>query len=317
MGEVKKINTAEHPLVSVVMSTYNGQEFLPAQLDTIIKQTYPNLEIIIVDDASTDKTIAIIKKYQEKDARIKVYCNDENLGPNKTFEKGIALATGDYISISDQDDIWELNKIEVIMRQWPAGAAFVYTRPGQFHDNDFATRKPITGWYHSDMNNFHKLVFNTPISGHASMFKKELASVCMPFPKDIYYDWWMSMHAAEKGLIGYIPETLSWQRIHAKNFSLQVYKLDNKKEKEASLRRQWAYFIEAFFKKEAGKEKDRQSLLQYANLLKSMDGNTFSGKMFRYILKNRKLVFHYKHKPLVFISHVKHALRMAKTGVIS
>jgi glycosyltransferase involved in cell wall biosynthesis len=305
------------PLVSVVMSTFNGQQYISQQLDTIIAQTYPAIEIVIVDDASTDNSFSIAQEYQARDQRIKLFRNEKNLGPNKSFEKGIGLASGEYIAISDQDDIWELNKIETMLLKWPPTAQFVYTIPGQFNDNDFDSRKPVRGFHHSDMNNLHKLVFNTPISGHASMFKKELVKRCTPFPSDIYYDWWISMHAAKNGLIGFIPETLTWQRIHARNFSLQVYKLADKKEKQARLRKQWAYFIRTFFEKESRNTEESRSLMRYATLLAGLDGHRFSAGMFWYILKHRKLVFHYKHKPFVLISHIKHALRMARSGVIS
>ncbi|MDZ4808558.1 MAG: glycosyltransferase family 2 protein [Bacteroidota bacterium] len=299
-----------------MLSTYNGGEFLAEQLDSILTQTYTNLEIIITDDASTDNTVEIIKQYQQKDSRIKFFENSQNKGPNKNFEKGIQHASGEYISISDQDDIWDSRKIETMMKLWPPGSLFIFSIPGQFHGRDFESRKPIPRYFFSAINNVHKLVFNTPVSGHACMFKKELVACCLPFPEDIYYDWWISIHAASMGTLGCIPETLSWQRIHGNNFSLKVYSTGNKKEKQAALRKQWIYFIETFFKKSLGGEKEKKSLLKYAGMLKKMNGTTFSLAMFRYILKNRKLVFHYKRKPFVFISHLKHAYRMARSGVI-
>lgn len=103
-------------LVSIAMTTYNGEKFIKKQLDSIINQTYKNLEIIICDDGSTDKTIDIIKEYQKKDKRIKLYINEKNLGFSKNFEKAISLCKGDYIALSDQDDIWELDKIETMVK---------------------------------------------------------------------------------------------------------------------------------------------------------------------------------------------------------
>ena len=116
-----------YPLVSVALCTYNGAAYLPEQLETIINQSYVNLEIVISDDGSTDNTTRIIKEFQQKDHRIKFFQNETNLGYNKNFEKVFSLCLGDYIAIADQDDIWEVNKIECMMKAWPKGASFIYS----------------------------------------------------------------------------------------------------------------------------------------------------------------------------------------------
>jgi len=102
------------PLVSIALCTYNGDTYISSQLDTIINQTYGNIEIIVVDDGSTDNTLPILKHYEET-GKIKLYRNNTNLGFIKNFEKAISLCTGDYIALSDQDDLWELNKIELLV----------------------------------------------------------------------------------------------------------------------------------------------------------------------------------------------------------
>ncbi|MGI6224561.1 MAG: glycosyltransferase [Prevotella sp.] len=102
--------------VSVVMCTCNGEKFVKEQLDSIINQTYPLHEIIIQDDNSHDNTIEILEEYAKKDKRIHVYHNVPALGVNQNFFAGIKKTTGDFIALSDQDDIWELNKIELQMQ---------------------------------------------------------------------------------------------------------------------------------------------------------------------------------------------------------
>ncbi len=101
------------PLVSIAMTTYNGEKYLSAQLDSILNQTYKNLEIIICDDCSTDDTRQILTNYSKKDSRIKLFFNDKNLGYSKNFQKAISLCTGNFISLSDQDDIWIPEKISL------------------------------------------------------------------------------------------------------------------------------------------------------------------------------------------------------------
>lgn len=98
-------------MISIAMTTYNGEKYIREQLDSILNQTYKNFELIICDDFSTDSTVKIIKSYI--DPRIKLFINEKNIGFKKNFEKAIKLCTGEYIALSDQDDIWENNKLEL------------------------------------------------------------------------------------------------------------------------------------------------------------------------------------------------------------
>ena len=77
----------ENPLVSVVIATYNGEKFLAEQLDSIFNQSYKNIEVIAVDDASSDSTYNILKQYSLKYKNLKIFVNEKNLGYIKNFEK--------------------------------------------------------------------------------------------------------------------------------------------------------------------------------------------------------------------------------------
>ncbi|MCL6511420.1 MAG: glycosyltransferase [Anaerolineae bacterium] len=94
------------------MATYNGAQYLPAQLSSILSQLGADDELVIVDDASTDKTVSVIRSYG--DARLNLVCNPSNQGVVKTFERAIALATGDVILLSDQDDFWLDGKVAML-----------------------------------------------------------------------------------------------------------------------------------------------------------------------------------------------------------
>lgn len=310
-------SVTSYPLVSVAMCTFNGAAYIREQLETIMQQSWTNLEIVISDDGSTDDTIAIIYELQQKDPRIKFFRNEKQLGYNKNFEKAFSLCQADFIAISDQDDIWERDKIEYMMKAWPEGASFIYSLSGSFINEDFEHRKAAPGVFYSNITALHKLVFNSPVHGHACMFKKELLAMTQPFPDDIFYDWWMSMHAASSSYIGCVPKTLTWHRVHGKNSSREIMSIKDAAKRNKELRLQSAYFIETFCSRSFLKEDQKASLLQYAALLKKLDGKTFSAEMFRYVYANRKLVFHYKKpKPFLWLSYIKHAYRMAHSGVL-
>ena len=102
-------------LVSVVMCTYNGEKFLREQLDSIVQQSYPIHELLIQDDQSTDRTTKIIKEYQARYPFIRLHINEKNLGFNANFHTALCSATGDFISISDQDDVWHPDKLKEMM----------------------------------------------------------------------------------------------------------------------------------------------------------------------------------------------------------
>ena len=98
--------------VAVLLSTYNGEKFVREQLDSILNQTYKNIEIIVRDDGSKDSTVEIIKEYQKSNKNIKLITG-ENLGFIKSFFELLKIANADYYSYADQDDIWLDNKIEL------------------------------------------------------------------------------------------------------------------------------------------------------------------------------------------------------------
>ena len=98
--------------VAVIMSTYNGEKFIREQLDSILNQSYKNIELIVRDDGSKDKTVEIVKEYQAKHKNIKLF-EGQNLGFVKSFFELLKLAEADYYAYADQDDIWIENKIEL------------------------------------------------------------------------------------------------------------------------------------------------------------------------------------------------------------
>ena len=99
-------------LVSVIMPTYNAGKYLADSIDSILAQTYTNLELVITDDCSTDDTIDILKRYAEKDSRVKVEVLESNSGPGIARNKSIERAKGRYIAFCDCDDRWFPEKLE-------------------------------------------------------------------------------------------------------------------------------------------------------------------------------------------------------------
>lgn len=102
-------------LISICIPTYNGEKYLKECLDTVLSQSYENIEIIIVDDCSTDKTISIVEEYIQKEDRIKLFKNQLNLGLVGNWNKCLELAKGEWIKFVFQDDLIEENCLEILL----------------------------------------------------------------------------------------------------------------------------------------------------------------------------------------------------------
>tara|TARA_B100001248_G_C27341676_1_gene436596 strand:+ start:247 stop:1230 length:984 start_codon:yes stop_codon:yes gene_type:complete len=100
-----------YPLVSIIMPAYNAENYIKSALESIINQSYNNLEIIILDDNSNDSTKSIIEKFDDK--RIKYFKNDSQLGISKSLNKLLDISNGDYVCRMDSDDLMHINKIEL------------------------------------------------------------------------------------------------------------------------------------------------------------------------------------------------------------
>ena len=99
-------------LVSIVMPAYNCEKYVVEAINSILAQTYRNWELLVLDDGSKDNTLRIIEEFSQKDSRIKALPNGKNMGVSATRNRGIELASGDWIAFLDSDDMWEPFKLE-------------------------------------------------------------------------------------------------------------------------------------------------------------------------------------------------------------
>lgn len=200
--------------ISVVMCTYNGAAFIEEQLNSIINQTYPIFELIIQDDNSTDDTYKIISEYAKKYPFVKIGRNSSGKGINNNFFSAIKKAEGDYIAISDQDDIWESDKLEIQINA--IGDQMMCSCFSQPFSEDGS---PI--WFDNRIPNYHllRLLFVSPLPGHTLLFSRHLLtylkgdlSLVSPFR---YYDVILEMVAAANNSIIFIDKVL----VHHRRFN--------------------------------------------------------------------------------------------------
>lgn len=199
------------------MCTYNGELFLKSQLDSVLKQRYTNIEIVIVDDCSTDKTWEILQEYASSNANIQIFRNDENLGYNKNFEKAVRLCSGEKIAICDQDDIWDENKLSAQYALF--GKNQLIYHDSELIDTDgnsmnFKISKKFSFYRGANPEPF---LFMNCVSGHSIMVNKSLLNKALPFPNGHHYDQWLAFVAACEGSIDFVDTPLVKYRQHASN----------------------------------------------------------------------------------------------------
>jgi glycosyltransferase involved in cell wall biosynthesis len=205
--------------VSVVLCSCNGERFLREQLDSLRGQTYGNIEILVSDDASNDGTIEILEEYRRAGV-LRYRVNPERLGVVKNFERAIGLAKGDYIALCDQDDIWEPEKIEVLVREIGphpmvfSDASLVDANGRVIHESNMH----YANLQYTPVHQFESLLFHNFVQGATALFRKDLVEWALPIPRHMMvHDWWLAIVASRKGTIRYLPRGLVRYRIHDAN----------------------------------------------------------------------------------------------------
>ncbi|MFM8955826.1 MAG: glycosyltransferase family 2 protein, partial [Actinomycetota bacterium] len=106
------MNSAENSSVAAVIPTFNSEKVVVRALDSVVNQSVRPREIIVVDDASTDGTVEVVRKFAEQHTEVELIVNERNLGPGPTRNKGWSLAKSDFVAFLDADDSWHPQKIE-------------------------------------------------------------------------------------------------------------------------------------------------------------------------------------------------------------
>lgn len=213
--------------VSVVMATYNGEEYIREQLDSIITQTYPIYELIIQDDCSTDSTVSICREYEAKYPFIHVFVNEDNLGFKRNFQCAVmACKEPDFIALSDQDDIWTVDHLKHLVK-------IIGDKPLACADSTLvdSDAKPL-GMTLSQQQSFGRLasddtmkastilLWRNPYQGSTMLVRKDLLKKALPFPEVVnFHDTWFAILSCFCGGIAYSRHSISLYRMHGNNAS--------------------------------------------------------------------------------------------------
>jgi len=199
-------------LISIIIAVHNGELFIVEQLQSLINQSYKYIELIIIDDYSNDNTVDNILLFMREYPEIifKLLKNDFNLGVNKTFEKGIEYANGTYVMFCDQDDIWDLNKIEVMYEKIKknnisvvACLSYLYLK-GKKTNNLYLKKQNID-------------IFSNIVRGASILIKKEYLIRLLPFSLYDLYDKWVYFNSVIDNEFILVNKAYDYYRIHDNN----------------------------------------------------------------------------------------------------
>lgn len=285
------------PLVSIALGTYNGERFLKEQMDSLINQSYSNIEIIISDDNSTDSTLKILNNYITKYDFIKVLHSTTNYGFVKNFEKAISNCSGEYICLCDQDDIWHLSKIHRLINR--IGSSNLIYHNSNFVDEGgevIGSETMATKYSMYSGQSPLPFLLSNCISGHSMMFKRSLLPHILPFDRDFYHDWWIAYVALNfEERVDYIDEVLVSYRQHnhsiTDNFKIKEENKTTSGKNRISVNLSWL--------KKCCEYKDNKNPIiieKTYNLFKDMSAGKGRLKLFVFLLKHYDFIF-YKKRP--------------------
>lgn len=210
-------------MISIALTTFNGEKYIQEQLESILHQTYSDFELIIIDDCSNDNTFSLLKKYTNSDDRISLSQNKVNLGFKKNFEKAISLCKGDYIALSDQDDIWSCDHLQYLFdnigdKSLVCSNANLINNDGVSLNISMREILRIEFTPTDDLRIFKHLLYENFAQGATMLFKKDLLETAFPIPDTIiFHDHWLALIAAANEGIRLLDKSTLNYRQHELN----------------------------------------------------------------------------------------------------
>ena len=218
-------------MLHILLSTYNGERYLAAQMDSILSQTYSDWKLFVRDDGSTDGTLRLLNQYAKQDKRITLISDGENIGACKSFERLLTTCgDADYFAFADQDDVWDANKLSLCIeaiqhaeQETPDMPIVVHTdlRVVDEHLQEVAS----SFWRYSRIypnlldTHIRYLAICNSVTGCAMLFNRAARTCALPMGRNAYmHDAWIAlMTCYHHGRVIAVPQTTVAYRQHSGN----------------------------------------------------------------------------------------------------
>lgn len=218
---------AMRPGVSVALCTFNGARFVREQVDSLLCQTIPPVEIIVIDDMSSDNTVGILQELaRTASVPMTVISNTQRLGSTNSFAQAIERCSGEFIALCDQDDIWLPNKLEHLSTALRDNekATMAFCNASLVNDRLEPLGKNLwdeIGFYHLEQavmrsgSALHVLLRHDVVSGMGMMFRAKFTNLILPFGRTWMHDTWITTILAAIGECCPVNEELVLYRQHS------------------------------------------------------------------------------------------------------
>lgn len=212
--------------VDIAMATYNGEKYISEQIDSIINQNYQNWKLYISDDGSMDDTVKIIKNFVSKDNRIELVNTERQGGVIQNFNKALEHTDAEFIVLSDQDDLWPKNRLEMLVTKISNHSGknqprLIFTdltlinETGEIIAESFYKENSLNPLQNVERYN---LLWNSTVYGCTTIMNRALLDMVLPIPTNAHmHDQWLAMKAHQnKGLVFFDVPTVLYRQ-HSEN----------------------------------------------------------------------------------------------------
>lgn len=217
-------------IITVLLATYQGEAYLPAQLESLSRQTESHFRVLYQDDGSTDRTPVLLKEWADKDPRFQAAGEQgRHLGAIGNFFSLLRQAEGDLILFCDQDDVWENDKIASLLQAWRDASREDPSLPLLVHsdasviDENGRTVSPsffrLEGWNPAAVH-LNQLLVQNNVTGCMMLLNRPLADLvirCGNPSRMFMHDWFIALTAAAFGRIVFLDRPLTGYRQHGNN----------------------------------------------------------------------------------------------------
>lgn len=219
------------PRTLVLLSAYNGAEFIEQQIESIRSQSTSDWELLVRDDGSTDSTVQLVERLSSIDTRISLLNDRRNVGPWRSFALLLEEArsrNAEYVFLCDQDDVWLADKMAMELARLSAiEAKHGASQPALVHTDLTVVEHDLhtiaSSWHEHQRMSYNRadplrtLLIHNAVAGCTIALNRALLDHALPVPKGVYHDWWLALCAAAFGSIEMIDQPTVLYRQHSTN----------------------------------------------------------------------------------------------------
>lgn len=304
----------QQPLISIILCTYNGEKFIEEQVDSILNQSYSNIELVISDDASSDTTPVVLKKY-ENDPRCKIFFQKQNLGLSENFAFAAKQSKGEFLAFADQDDIWLKDKIDSLYNAI-GNSLLVYSDSLLVNERGESLNKKLSDIRKMYTGNDSRGYFMySVVWGHGMLIRRELLERSLPIPEGVHHDVWLAFKALTLGGIVYLDKVTTHYRQHETSTSKTIRQKQETRKNEVRYNDYKKQLNWLQLMKDHAPAEEKAFYEKFYQLFSEKEKRKFVPALASFMLKHRDAIFRFSKKG--FLSQLIEIMKQSRGESLS